>query len=241
MSGASDKAAKASAVFHAHADVEAWIAAAVTDIAAGLRAGLRAGGIAHFLVSGGSTPAPVYRALARQALDWSRVAVALVDERWLPPGDADSNAVLVGETLLIERAASARFEAMLQSGRSLEDSVRAANRSFAPAAVTVLGMGPDGHTASLFPYMPGLRAALASADPYVAVDADGCPGAGSWRQRISLTPAGLARSARRILLIRGEHKRIVLEQAMAGAAVEELPVAVALTLPAPSLHVHWCP
>lgn len=241
MSGATGDAAKPSALFHTHADVDAWIEAAVDDIAAGLREGLRASGIAHFLVSGGSTPAPVYRALARQALDWSRVAVALVDERWLPPGDGDSNAVLIGENLLIKHAAAARFEAMLQPGRSLEDSVRAANRSFAPAAVTVLGMGPDGHTASLFPHMPGLHDALASIDPYVAVSADGCPGAGAWRQRISLTPSGLARSARRILLIRGEHKRIVFEQALAGAAVDDLPVAVALTRPAPSLHVHWCP
>lgn len=241
MSGFAGGSAQPTAVFHAHADVEAWTAAAVADVAAGLQAGLRASGIAHFLVSGGSTPAPVYRALARQALDWARISIALVDERWLPPGDGDSNAVLIEQTLLIEYAAGARFEPMLLPGRNLADSVGAANRSFVPATVTVLGMGPDGHTASLFPHMHGLDAALASPLPYIAVAADDCAGAGSWRQRISLTPSGLARSARRILLIRGEHKRTVLRRALDGAGADELPIAAVLTLAGSPLHVHWCP
>lgn len=227
--------------FHSHEGEAQWIAAAVSDIAAALQHDLDASGRARLLLSGGSTPAPVYEALAQQSLEWSRIEIALVDERWLPAGSADSNATLVRNTLLKAGASGARFEAMLLPGRELSETVLAANASSSPASVVVLGMGPDGHTASLFPQMRGLDAALDSAADYVAVDASGCPGAGPWPQRISITPAGLARSGTRVLLVRGEHKRVVLQQAGAGDDPHELPIRIALRLPGAPLRIHWCP
>jgi len=104
----------------------------------------------------------------------------------------------------------------------------------------VLGMGGDGHTASLFPGMHGLDAALTSHESYVAVDASGCPGAGAWLRRISLTPAGLAPANSRILLLRGADKRVVFEQALAGTDPHELPVRIAFTTPGATLDVYWC-
>lgn len=228
--------------FLAYQSEEQWAWAGAVTLAGQLRRALERQPRARLLLSGGRTPAPVYRALSRAPLDWDRVDVALVDERWLQPDDPDSNSYLVRTTLLHENAASARFETLTRTGRSIEEAVAAANlhASQAPDAV-VLGMGDDGHTASLFPGMRGLEQALASAASYVAVDASGCPGAGAWSRRISLTPQGLAPAHERLLLIRGEHKRELLGRAMDGLDALELPIRIAFTTPGARLRVHWCP
>ena len=222
-----------------HAEEAQWVDAAVAEITAGLQASLDAEGRARLLVSGGSTPAPVYRALSRQPLDWSRISIGLVDERWLPVDAADSNARLVRETLLQHHAADARFEPMLVPGRNFDDSVAEANRLSARASVMVLGMGADGHTASLFPGMKGLDEALASGQDYVGIDATGCPGAQSWPRRISLTPTGLSRPQWRLMLVRGEAKLQLLQRALAGEDPRELPVRAAFASGS-ALHVHGC-
>ena len=225
-----------------HADAEAWVRAAVADIVAGLQRALEARAEARLLLSGGSTPAPVHRALAREALDWERILVGLVDERWLAKDDVASNARLLRETLLEEGAPGARLEPMkLPPHHRIEDSVRDANRHPAEGAVCVLGMGEDGHTASLFPHVPDLHAAFGSQDDYVAIDASAAPVAQPWPQRISLTPAGLARTATRVLLLRGERKREVLLRALAGDDAFELPVRAAFALPGDALRIHWAP
>ena len=145
------------------------------------------------------------------------------------------------ETLLEEGAVGARFDPMLLPPHSLEESLREANRHGVADAVAVLGMGEDGHTASLFPHLPGLPAALAATQDYVAIDASEAPVAQPWPRRISLTPAGLARTATRILLLRGERKRGVLLRALDGDEVEPLPVRAAFALPGAPLRIHWAP
>lgn len=228
-------------VFREYNDAAQWTAGAVMEIVAGLQASLQRTQRARLLLSGGVTPAPVYRALAGQPLDWANVEVALVDERWLPVGDPDSNTQLIRDSLLANHARAARFQPMLVSGRSLAQTLAAANQSFLPASVLVLGMGPDGHTASLFPHMRGFSEAMTSNSPYLSVDATNCAGAGQWAQRISLSPFGLSQASARMLLIRGEHKRRLLEQVMAGSDCAELPIHLVLSAPGPALHVHWCP
>lgn len=228
--------------FLAYQSAEQWAWAGAVVLAAELRRQLEQRPRARLLLSGGKSPAPVYDALSRAPLDWARIDVALVDERWLRPDDPDSNSHLVHRTLLRNAAANARFETLTRTGRSIEEAVAAANlhANQVPDAV-VLGMGDDGHTASLFPGMLGLEQALASPNAYVAVDAGGCPGAGPWPRRISLTPAGLAPSRMRLLMIRGEHKRRVFERAMEGDDAQELPVRLAFTTPGARLRVHWAP
>lgn len=228
--------------FLAYPSVEQWAWASAITLSAALRRGLEARARARILLSGGSTPGPVYEALSRAPLEWDRIDVGLVDERWLRPDDPDSNAYLVHATLLQDSAAAARFEPMTRTGRSIEESVAAANlhASQAPDAV-VLGMGPDGHTASLFPGMLGLEQALGSRNRYVAVDARGRPGAGEWHRRISLTPAGLEPSLSRLLLIRGDEKRKLFARAMDGIDATELPIRLGFTTPGAHLRVHWCP
>ena len=228
--------------FHDHGNDDQWAWAAAVSVTAALRRELEARPRARLLVSGGTTPAPVFHALSQAPLDWSRVDIALVDERWLLPDDPDSNASLVREHLLRGHAAEARFESLTRPGRSIDAAVADANLLAAnPPAIVLLGMGSDGHTASLFPHMRGLDDALTSPNPYVAVDASGCPGAGSWPLRISLTPAGLAPATTRLLLLRGSDKRDVFERALAGDDPREMPVRMAFRTPGATLHVHWSP
>ncbi|HST43801.1 MAG TPA: 6-phosphogluconolactonase [Luteimonas sp.] len=228
--------------YHAYPDVAQWAREAANGIATALRSALADQARTRLLLSGGTTPAPVYGALSKLPLDWDRVDVALVDERWLLPDDSDSNARLVRDSLLQNLASGARFEPLTRQGRSFDECVSAANmHARQPPAVVVLGMGPDGHTASLFPRMRGLDDALASPMAYVAVDASGCPGAGKWLRRISLTPAGLAPAATRLLLIRGEGKRALLDRVIGGDDVHEFPARIAFSTPGATADVHWCP
>ena len=228
--------------FHAYGHGDQWAWAIAVAVTAALRRDLLQHPRARLLVSGGKTPAPVFRALSKAPLEWNRVDVALVDERWLRPDDPDSNAHLVRECLLQEHAAVARFETLTRPGRSIEAAVADANlHARHPPGVVLLGMGNDGHVASLFPRMRDLELALASRNPYVAVDASGCPGAVPWPRRISLTPAGLAPAHTRLLLLRGQSKRAVFERALDGRDPQEMPVRLAFTTPGAVLQVYWCP
>src|SRR5690606_10018344 len=140
------------------------------------------------------------------------------------------------------RAGAARFEAITRPGRSIEEAVTIANMHAAhPAGVVVLGMGEDGHVASLFPKMPGLAAALESSRPYVAVDATALPATGAWTRRVSLTPAGLGPAHTRLLLIRGAAKRKLLDDVLGGDDPMEFPVRMAFTTPGAPLRILWCP
>jgi 6-phosphogluconolactonase len=229
--------------FQAHAEESVWCATAAGAIAGALRRALDGVERARLLVSGGTTPGPVYAALARLPLEWSRIDIGLVDERWLPPNDAHSNARVAYETLLHGPAAHATFVPLVRVGDdTLADAVAAANAdSPSVADVAVLGMGSDGHTASLFPGSPDLERSLHDDADYLAFDATGCPGAGAWPKRISATPALLARTRTRILLLRGADKRAVFDHALAGEDPRELPVRLLLAPSAAPLQVHWCP
>lgn len=228
--------------FHSYRNDEQWAWAVAVAVAGALRRDLQQHPRARLLVSGGTSPAPAFRALSKAPLEWQRVDVALVDERWLLPDDRDSNAHLVHENLLRNHAAAARFETLSSPGRSIEEAVNAANlHARQHAGIVLLGMGEDGHTASLFPHMRNIDSALDSSTDYVAVDATGCPGAGAWLRRISLTPTGLARAHTRLLLLRGQDKCDVFERALTGDDPRDMPIRIAFMTPVATLQVHWCP
>ena len=133
------------------------------DVAEQLRAAISARGEATLVVSGGRSPVAFFQHLAKQGLDWSKVTITLADERWVPVEHADSNAGLLKQYLLQGPAAKAKFLSLYSAAANLEDAAEQADRLLAelPAIdVLVLGMGDDGHTASLFPNSPNLAEAL---------------------------------------------------------------------------------
>lgn len=192
---------------------------------------------ALLVVSGGSTPLPFFRRLAEQSVAWSRVDVTLADERWVPEEHADSNARLVRETLLTGPAAAATFHSLTTSDPTPEQGAATVAARLAtlpwPASLVVLGMGNDGHTASLFPDSGELSLALSTDDSVVAVRA-----ASVSQPRISLSAARLHDARRHALHLVGDAKKAVLAQALSGDDVRELPIRAFLTCP---LTLYWAP
>jgi 6-phosphogluconolactonase len=216
------------------------------DVASGIAAHLARGiaerGIASLVVSGGRTPVKLFEQLRVQTIDWSRVCVALADERWVEPTDAGSNEKLVRDVLLKDRAAGARFSGMKNAAPSPDLGAVSAWETFArvprPFDVTVLGLGDDGHTASLFPGSPNLHSAL---NPAASA---GC--VGMWapvapHPRLSLNLSALLDSRRVLILIEGEAKMRTYTLASAAGDVEQMPVRAVLRQSRIPIEVLWSP
>lgn len=199
---------------------------------------------ATLAVSGGSTPADLYRALAFRPLDWSRIAAPLVDERWAPPGAEGSNESFVKETLQQGKAASAEVVGLWSDAASAAaGAATAAGRVEKlgwPLDAVVLGMGADGHTASWFPHAEGLNDALSQESAVVHVKAQQSGVTGRHLDRLTLTLGAVAAARFVCLLITGAEKRETFEKACAPGPVADMPVRAILRA-RPDMWVCWAP
>jgi 6-phosphogluconolactonase len=195
---------------------------------------------ASLVVSGGSTPGPCFDQLSAESLDWSRVTVVPSDERWVPADDPDSNERLIRTRLLKGRAGRGEVLSFFRQGVTAEHAPRLIeqdlNRLGKPFSASLLGMGEDGHFASLFPDYKDLKMAL---DPLGKAHCITVQTAGSPHLRISLTLSALLDSAHIVLLIFGETKREVFEAANTGGSA--YPVEALLHHARNPLTVVWAP
>lgn len=198
-----------------------------------LAAFLRSQDRVTFSVPGGTTPGPVFDVLCGLDLDWSRVAVLLNDERWVPESSPRSNTRLIRARLLTGRAAAATLVPMYADAPEPEDRIAELEAGIAPhlpISLLLLGMGADMHTASLFPGADRLAEALAPhAPPVMALRASA-----AGEPRITLTAAVLKAAMSIHILITGAEKRAALEQAQ-HLSETDAPVRAVLA----HATVHW--
>ena len=228
-----------------HLDTEAALADALaTDIASRLRTAIEQRGQALLCVSGGKSPVPLFKALSTMPVDWARVTVTLVDERCVPAGHPDSNAALVRHHLLTGPAAKARFLSWVPDNLTAlpgpapwsthapsydawARTVEAALRPLWPADVVLLGMGMDGHTASLFAQAPGLSKALDEQGEQLcaALRPPHAP-----HDRLTLTLSALTSARHVALQMQGAAKRQIYQLARARRS-NGRPVSLVLNQP----------
>jgi 6-phosphogluconolactonase len=194
-------------------------------IAAQLRAALEARPAASLVVAGGRTPAGILARLSNETLAWDRVFVTLTDERWVGADDPASNAEMLQKTLLVGTAARARFVPLYTGAPTPDEATGSVSAGLAtlprPFDIMVLGMGDDGHTASLFPGADNLGAALAPKNGQlcIAIRAPGAP-----QPRITLTLPTLLDARSLFVLFTGPSKRRTYELACKSGPIEDMPI-----------------
>ncbi len=227
-------------MMHEFDDRQAASEAAAEFIAAALERRLETDGQAAIVVSGGTTPVATFDCLSHLPLAWASVSVAPSDERWVPPRHDDSNDKLVRERLLVDRAAAATFVPLYADGVSVEEHVPELERRLAalpaPFACSLLGMGADGHFASLFPDAESLAAGLDrdSGARCIPVHTAASP-----HPRMSLTLPALLNSDSIVLLVFGADKKAVLEQARTDN--NAYPVSRLLRQDETPVDIFWAP
>jgi len=220
--------------FVEYADREMMMMAVANKIAGQLKTTLTTQGKAVLAVPGGTTPGPMFDSLCAANLEWENVTILLTDERWVPESSERSNARLVRKHLLTDRAAAAHLLPFYTGAPQPEDAfgeLAEKVEPLLPISVLILGMGEDMHTASLFPGMPNLAAALDDDAPAVmAVRPSTEP-----EPRVTLTGPVLSGAMEQHVLITGPAKRQALERAVDLNDPMLAPICVVLG----SATVHW--
>lgn len=190
---------------------------------------------ASFCVPGGTTPGPIFDTLCAANIDWGRVHVFLNDERWVPESNERSNTAQIKRRLLTDRAAAAKLVPMYLDTPTPEEAIDQLTGQIAPElpiSVLLLGMGSDGHTASIFPGADRLEEALAPGAPLLLpIRAPDAP-----EPRITLSMETLKGAMAQHIVITGDEKRQVIEQARRQSG-KQAPISELLG----TATIHWAP
>jgi len=195
---------------------------------------------ANIAVSGGKTPKNFFRTLSKVDLDWGKVNISLVDDRFLSPNDSQTNEFLVRENLLINNAKKANFFPLLQKNSNIYECCDYLNKNYiknfkTSFHVVILGLGIDGHTGSIFPCSKEIRLALDdnTKKTYIAVHPTSVE-----FSRITLTKKYILKSKNIIIHISGNKKIQTLRKAIKLEKAEEMPIISFLTR---ENQIYWCP
>lgn len=223
-----------------HPDVEALRDAVATDTRRRIEAALAHQDHVLIGLPGGVTPGPIFARLAAAPLPWQRVTIIPSDDRLAPPDSPLNNASMIAGYFAPQ---GARIVPLADADLDLESAAQAADAELRklqwPPAFIWLGMGTDGHTASLFPG-PDLPAALASTSLAVGLRPDPLPPEAPV-SRVTLSLRALAEAPALLLVINGEAKYSVLSRAVAEGPASALPVAHLMAAARNPVTVHWSP
>jgi 6-phosphogluconolactonase len=210
------------------------------EIAGRLAEAVARRGTALLAVSGGTTPAAMFGALSAEDIDWNKVIVTLIDERFVPETSPRSNAALVQRTLLQNRAKAARFVPLFQPNETVEQAAVDVSKALAglpwPLDVAILGMGGDGHTASFFPDATNLDRLLAADNPAIVMPVH-APSAGE--PRLTLSLSRIAAAEWTAVHIEGTDKKAVIEAALEPGG--KRPISAVFRQGGKPIDIFWAP
>ena len=224
---------------------EAMVSSLLKKNLSSLRRAVELKGQACWAVSGGSTPEPLFDAISRADLPWADIEVALVDERWVDEGHDRSNTAFVKRHLLKNNAAAAKFIPIRDDADADSCSADFANAHYGelplPFDRVLLGLGPDGHTASLFPESEGLEDAMDETSEAVCavIRAKKSDVTGTELDRVTLTAAEICRAQAIDLMITGQEKMKVLSEAM--TVENNYPIGRLMRMAPEKFAVYWAP
>ena len=204
-----------------------------------LNEAIRKKGRACMAVSGGSTPIPLFKEFSLLSIDWKKVDLTLVDERWVDPKNTDSNELLIRTHLITNKASKVNFIPLKNNSKTVQGGQKNSEEMLKnitlPFDVIVLGMGPDGHTASLFPCSEEISDAMDLNNPNMLILTS--PKTAPY-QRISLTAKVITESKNIFLHLNGSSKLHTLESAMEYKDSSKMPIYAFLEN---GLSIYWSP
>lgn len=229
-----------SSTMHAFSSQDDLIEALSQSIILQLQKAIDQKGKASLLVSGGSTPKPLFKKLREAPLAWEKVSVGLCDERWVSPSSEESNENLVKTYLLQKKASRAAFVGMYNEVLDVQTAETSCTKKMKetlfPFDVLVLGMGNDSHTASLFPHNVKLEKAfdLNNEDLCIAIEPTSAPCV-----RMSLTRKAILSAENIYLHFEGKEKQAVYEEAIAGDDLYAMPIRSVLNQEFKNVEVYY--
>ncbi|MEM5529088.1 6-phosphogluconolactonase [Gammaproteobacteria bacterium AS21] len=218
-------------------DIEQQSQYLADQVASILTLKINTAGKALLAVSGGSTPKTLFNLLSNAPLEWSKVSITLVDDRWLSASHQDSNQRLVEENLLINNAKAATLIPLYQPQQTSDNAAIALNALFCEQNLTIdialLGMGNDGHSASIFPCCEQLDEGLNTKATFLATQPTSAP-----YSRITLSADAINKAEHIFVQLKGDDKKITLEKALANNDEKAMPIRRFLNK---NTTVLWCP